>query len=70
MFPPLTPPSFSLQVQEQVSISLSVAQALADDVDCHVFPFRDFGKGRIKKLKISPDAFIQLALQLAYYRVS
>jgi carnitine O-palmitoyltransferase 1 len=47
-----------------------VAQALADDVDCHVFPFRDFGKGRIKKLKTSPDAFIQLALQLAYYRVS
>lgn len=68
MFPPLTPPSFSLQVQEQVSISLSVAQALAEDVDCHVF--RDFGKGHIKKLKISPDAFIQLALQLAYYRVS
>ncbi|XP_066499205.1 carnitine O-palmitoyltransferase 1, liver isoform isoform X2 [Hoplias malabaricus] len=56
------------EVQEQVNESLAVAQALADDVDCHVFPFREFGKGRIKKLKISPDAFIQLALQLAYYR--
>ncbi|XP_072549473.1 carnitine O-palmitoyltransferase 1, liver isoform [Salminus brasiliensis] len=56
------------EVQAQVSESLAVARALADDVDCHVFPFREFGKGRVKKLKISPDGFIQLALQLAYYR--
>lgn len=58
------------QVQAQVCISLAVAQALADDVDCHVFPFREFGKGRIKKLRVSPDAFIQIGLQLAYYRVT
>lgn len=58
------------QVQAQVCSSLAVAQALADDVDCHVFPFREFGKGRIKKLRISPDAFIQISLQLAYYRVT
>lgn len=57
------------QVQAQVSSSLAVAQALADDVDCHVFPFREFGKGRIKKCRVSPDAFIQISLQLAYYRV-
>ncbi|KAB5553531.1 hypothetical protein PHYPO_G00039720 [Pangasianodon hypophthalmus] len=56
------------EVQEQMNESLAVARALADDVDCHVFPFRQFGKGRIKKLKISPDAFIQISLQLAYYR--
>lgn len=61
--------SVFLKVQTQVSESLAVAQALADDVDCHVFPFRDFGKGRIKKMKMSPDSFVQLALQLAYYRV-
>ncbi|XP_076023648.1 carnitine O-palmitoyltransferase 1, liver isoform isoform X2 [Genypterus blacodes] len=56
------------EVQSQVVRSLAVAQALADDVDCHVFPFKEFGKGRIKKLRISPDAFIQLSLQLAYFR--
>ncbi|ROI15142.1 Carnitine O-palmitoyltransferase 1, liver isoform [Anabarilius grahami] len=56
------------EVQTQVSESLAVAQALADDVDCHVFPFREFGKGCIKKMKMSPDSFVQLALQLAYYR--
>lgn len=42
---------------------------MAADVDCHVFPFTEFGKGRIKKLRVSPDAFIQISLQLAYYRV-
>ncbi|KAF7697672.1 hypothetical protein HF521_004182 [Silurus meridionalis] len=56
------------KVKEQIKESLAVARTLADDVDCHVFPFREFGKGRIKKLKLSPDAFIQISLQLAYYR--
>lgn len=58
------------QCEEQISKSLQVAQALADDVDLHVLIFRDFGKDKIKKCRVSPDAFIQMALQLAYYRVS
>lgn len=58
------------QCEEQISRSLAVAQALADDVDFHVFSFREFGKGKIKKCRVSPDAFIQMALQLAYFRVS
>ncbi|XP_077595535.1 carnitine O-palmitoyltransferase 1, liver isoform isoform X1 [Stigmatopora nigra] len=58
----------SLECEEQVSKSLSVAQTLADDIDFHVVSFRDFGKGKIKKCRVSPDAFIQIALQLAYFR--
>uniref|UniRef100_A0A8D0CSU4 carnitine O-palmitoyltransferase n=1 Tax=Sander lucioperca TaxID=283035 RepID=A0A8D0CSU4_SANLU len=56
------------ECEEQISQSLAVAQALAGDVDLHVFSFQDFGKGKVKKCRVSPDAFIQMALQLAYYR--
>ncbi|XP_072128233.1 carnitine O-palmitoyltransferase 1, liver isoform isoform X2 [Mobula birostris] len=54
--------------QEVISQSLSVAQQLANDVDFHSFPFEKFGKGLIKQCRISPDAFVQMALQLAHYR--
>ncbi|XP_036962359.1 carnitine O-palmitoyltransferase 1, liver isoform isoform X1 [Acanthopagrus latus] len=56
------------ECQEVIHSSLKVAEALADDVDSHIFPFSDFGKGLIKKCRTSPDAFIQIALQLAHYR--
>uniref|UniRef100_A0A8C3GF66 carnitine O-palmitoyltransferase n=1 Tax=Cairina moschata TaxID=8855 RepID=A0A8C3GF66_CAIMO len=56
------------ECQEVIERSLSTATALADDVDFCSFYFDVFGKGLIKKAKTSPDAFIQLALQLAHYR--
>lgn len=56
------------ECQDTIESSLTVAQALADDVDCHIIPFDEFGKGLIKKCRTSPDAFIQIALQLAHYR--
>ncbi|XP_072241614.1 carnitine O-palmitoyltransferase 1, liver isoform isoform X2 [Leuresthes tenuis] len=56
------------ECQETIERSLTVAESLANDVDCHIIPFDDFGKGLIKKCRTSPDAFIQIALQLAHYR--
>lgn len=38
-------------------------------MDFHGYLFTEFGKGLIKKCRTSPDAFIQLALQLAQFRV-
>ncbi|XP_056272841.1 carnitine O-palmitoyltransferase 1, liver isoform isoform X2 [Pseudoliparis swirei] len=56
------------ECQEVIQSSLTVARSLADDVDSHIFPFNDFGKGLIKKCRTSPDAFIQISLQLAHFR--
>ncbi|KAM5186375.1 carnitine O-palmitoyltransferase 1, liver isoform 1-T8 [Callospermophilus lateralis] len=54
--------------QEVIETSLNSANLLANDVDICSFPFDAFGKGMIKKCRTSPDAFIQLALQLAHYK--
>jgi len=52
-----------------IASSLSAAQQLISDVDLHLIMHDSYGKGFIKCCNISPDAYIQIALQLAYYRV-
>uniref|UniRef100_A0A0R3S4A1 Choline O-acetyltransferase n=1 Tax=Elaeophora elaphi TaxID=1147741 RepID=A0A0R3S4A1_9BILA len=41
---------------------------LAQDLDLQVLVFDEFGKEFIKSCNISPDGFVQLTMQLAYYR--
>lgn len=44
------------------------AVQILSDVDLRLLMHDAYGKGFIKRLKVSPDAYIQMALQLAYYR--
>lgn len=53
---------------DKIESSYQVALALLNDVDLRLLAHSAFGKGLMKKCRISPDAFIQMALQLAYYR--
>jgi len=39
-----------------------------EDFDLYVLRFTDYGKEFPKAHNMSPDAFIQLALQLTYYK--
>lgn len=54
--------------QAAIDSSYQVARALAENVELYCFQFLPFGKGLIKKCRTSPDAFVQIALQLAHFR--
>lgn len=41
---------------------------LVNNLDMDVFKFKAYGKEFIKMQKMSPDAFVQVALQLAFYK--
>ncbi|PSN43432.1 hypothetical protein C0J52_02637 [Blattella germanica] len=42
---------------------------LADSVDFALVTFKGYGKNTIKQFKVSPDSFIQIAIQFAFYRL-
>ncbi|ODM98752.1 Carnitine O-palmitoyltransferase 1, liver isoform [Orchesella cincta] len=53
---------------ETIEYASQCALALLNDVDLKLLVFDTYGKGFMKSCKVSPDAFIQMALQLAYFR--
>ncbi|XP_035028756.1 choline O-acetyltransferase [Hippoglossus stenolepis] len=56
------------EVHKLLASSADKLQRLVRNLDMNVHTFYEYGKEFIKKQKISPDAYIQVALQLAYYR--
>ncbi len=55
---------------ERIDSALVFAREQIADLDLYMLKHDDFGKGVMKRCKISPDAFIQMALQMAYFKVS
>ncbi|XP_071820524.1 carnitine O-acetyltransferase-like isoform X3 [Apostichopus japonicus] len=44
-------------------------ESLGDELQISIAPFTEFGKNYVKKQMMSPDAFIQMAFQLTYYKL-
>lgn len=60
---------FTVYVAERAIATISeFSHRLINDLDVNVFNFKRFGKDLPKQHKLSPNSFIQVALQLAYYR--
>jgi hypothetical protein len=53
---------------EEIDAAVIETETAIRNFDLYAKPFDAFGKGIMKKAGCSPDAFIQMALQLAYHR--
>ncbi|XP_064471595.1 carnitine O-palmitoyltransferase 1, liver isoform-like [Ornithodoros turicata] len=58
----------SPELAKEIADALATAQKNNDDLDLCIKDHDAWGKGIMKKCRVSPDAFMQLALQLAYYK--
>jgi carnitine O-palmitoyltransferase 1 len=58
----------SRRAEEVIAEAERSVQALAADLDLHVVGHGLYGKRFMKACKVSPDAYIQMAMQLAYFR--
>ncbi|CAN7980927.1 unnamed protein product, partial [Ixodes pacificus] len=58
----------SPELEREIAGALANARKNNEDLDLYVRDHDSWGKGVIKKCKVSPDAFIQMALQLTYYK--
>jgi vacuolar-type H+-ATPase subunit F/Vma7 len=60
------------KLSEKTKANISIAKELIDEsiesFDLFILNYTKFGKNFPKKFKMSPDSFIQLSLQLAYYK--
>lgn len=68
------PPPERLEWTIQPDLQLRLKEAATDfdrrieDLDFYVYRYKSYGKSFIKSCQVSPDCYIQLALQLAYYK--
>jgi carnitine O-acetyltransferase len=68
--PPFEPLEWVADAELEADVSTAAASfaAAAADTAIAVLSFDDFGSERVKQLGLSPDAFVQMAFQLAHKR--
>jgi carnitine O-acetyltransferase len=57
------------KLKEDITRASHIFDELIKDTHVRVLEFVNFGKDRIKSIKASPDAFVQMAIQLAQFNV-
>uniref|UniRef100_A0A671M6Q8 Peroxisomal carnitine O-octanoyltransferase n=1 Tax=Sinocyclocheilus anshuiensis TaxID=1608454 RepID=A0A671M6Q8_9TELE len=57
------------RVRRDIALAKEQYNKSSQDLQVVSYAFTSFGKAAIKKRKLHPDTFVQLALQLSYYRL-
>ncbi|KAK3601826.1 hypothetical protein CHS0354_041743 [Potamilus streckersoni] len=60
---------FFQEVLQEIEVAATSFDRLIDDLDFYILKFDHFGREFPKSQNMSPDSFIQLALQLTYYKI-
>lgn len=47
---------------------ICISCSLANNLDMFTLEFQEYGKNFIKSQKMSPDSYLQIAMQYAFYR--
>jgi carnitine O-acetyltransferase len=57
------------EIEQAVSVAEKDFEQLIGNHEMTILAYQAFGKNLIKKFKCSPDGFVQMAIQLAYYKM-
>ncbi|XP_067619389.1 choline O-acetyltransferase isoform X2 [Eurosta solidaginis] len=57
------------EMEERLKQAAVTVDKAVGDFDLYVYRYKGYGKNFIKKCKCSPDAFVQLIMQLAYFKL-
>ena len=58
----------SKATEDDIQHALLDMDKLIDDFDLNVLHFKGYGTNYIKSQNLSPDSFVQMAMQYAFYR--
>lgn len=66
--PTILPFNSSVELNAAITTASTNIDKLSNNLELNVFKFDKFGKEFAKSQKLSPDSFIQIAMQYAFYR--
>lgn len=68
--PAALPFDVSAVVRKDIADAVEKFHKTVDTLDSAIFQYHGYGKNLIKQFKVSPDAYVQMLMQLAYYKLT